>query len=358
MAATDVKSIVDQITRQSGYGQLGQAAGNALYGINHRGMGNPIPHNTDNHGLTFFTRPRLNLSYDNLAEDRTLTTLMDNTHNSYPTAIRVLLDPIGAGQSEPSGFLLPNDATAIVKSALVDQFSPFMAILTNNLLSLSGWKDPTLPTFTSHEGIQQESWSMVDGIMRDFTTFDLNATFRNIAGDPITLLFNSWMRYASNVYQGIMMPYPDAIVENEIDYQTRIYRLVLDPSRQFVTKIAATGAAFPIANSLGSAFNYSTDTPFSTDNQEISVPFRCMGADYNDPITIKEFNTIVQIFNIDMVNPTGKGYVKLAKSELQFFNYYGYPLIDPTTFELQWWVQSDDYAAIKNVQLQLASTNR
>lgn len=351
----DVTTSLDQITRRSGYGQIGQAAGNALYGINHRGYGNPIPQNKDHHGLTFFTRPRLNLSYDNLAVDRVLMTLASkNNPVSYQTAIRVMLDPIGAGVAESISSLAVNDSTDMITSPLIDNHLPFMALLTNNLVSLSGWPDPSLDTWTSHEGIQKEVWSIADGIHKMYGVYSLTATFQNVQGDPITLLFNSWLRYISNVNEGIMLPYPDAIVENEIDYQTRIYRLVLDSSRRFVTKIGVANAAFPIADSLGSAFNYTSDQPYISDNQQIQVPFQCVGIEYLDPISIKEFNTIVKIFNNNMINPTSNRYVKLSRNQLQYFNYYGYPQINENTLELQWWVDAADYAAIASVVLPTA----
>jgi hypothetical protein len=342
---------IDALSRQSGLGQLSQAAANALFGINHRGFGNPIPHNTDNQGLTFFTRPRLNLTYDNLAADRVMTTLMDRNLTSYQRAVRVMLDPVSGGKTVGRAMKPPTDTDAVT-CPLIDNDLPFMAMLSNHLIDISGWPDPTAPTYTSHEGVQREAWFMVDGIVQDYSVQTLTATFNNIAGDPISLLFNAWIRYASNVYMGTMYPYPDVIVENEIDYQTRIYRLVLDPSRTFVTKISACGAAAPTAVSLGSAFTYSTDQPFNESNKQISVPFLCAGFMYNDPILIKEFNTIVAVYNPNMIgNPLSHGMIQVHKSQLQFFNYHGYPRIDPVTSELQWWVTAADYADIANVKI-------
>ncbi len=343
-----LKDEVDVVSRQSGLGELTAATANALYGINHRGVGNPIPYNTDNHGLTFFTRPRMNLSYDNLSVDRVLTPLLVEKEDP-PTlqrAIRVLLDPINAGGR--FGFnsrRLTKERLNPVTSPLVDHKSAFIALLTNNLLSLNGWPDPVVGFYNAKEGVHKESWSMVDDVVRYYGTFDLQASFRNIAGDPITLLFNTWIRYAANVYEGRMIPYPDSILENEIDYQTRIYRLILDPSRQFVQKIAVANAAFPTSSALGAAFNFASDTPFVQDTaQQISIPLHCVGAEYNDPITIREFNDVVGVFNNDMFDHLRPNkMMRLDKALLNYFNYNGYPRIDPRTQELQWWVSREDY---------------
>lgn len=334
------KDVLDFISRTNGLGALTEAAANSIYGINHRGLGSPIPQNTDDQGITFFTRPRMNLSYDNLATDRVFTPLLTANDKSYQRAIRCILDPDSAKANNP------------VRSRLVDSANPFIPLLSNHLISLSGWPDPSFSFFTSKEGAAKEQWIMIDDVARNFGTYTLNATFRNIAGDPITLLFNTWTRYAARVYDGTMLPYPEMIVDNEIDYQTRIYRIVLDTSRQFVQKIAACGASFPTAVSLGTAFNYSNESPFSREtNAQISVPFQCVGVDYNDPILINEFNALVQYFCVHMRDQyRDASMVKLQPGNLLFFNYYGYPRIDPLSMELQWWVSPSIFAEMNRFE--------
>lgn len=337
-AAPSMRETLNVISRLNGLGARDETLNNEFFGINHRGFNSPIPINTDGHGLTFFTRPRLNLSYDNLGMIRTLTPLMTDEPLSYQRAIRAYLDPHNNWFKGAPDFQTP----------LIDPNSPFIPLLTNNLISLSGWPDPSLNTYTSREGIQHEQWSMVDDVIRFYGTFELQGTFRNIAGDPITLLFQTWLIYASAVYMGQILPHLDSIVENEIDYQTRIYRLMLDPSKQYVQKIAACGAAFPTANSLGTMFNFSKDDVYQQDAKQISIPFRAIGAEYQDPITIREFNTLVMLFNKSMRDDMrDRVMVKLKPRELNFFNHYGYPLIHPQTSALEFWVNRSDYAILE-----------
>lgn len=333
--ASGNKEIIDRVSRQSGLGDLSSAVANNLLGFNHRGMGSPIPSNKDGYGLTFFTRPFLNLSYDNISQVRKLTPLLNQQSQTYQRIIRTLLDPIGAR---------PDFGSKGAQTRLVDTYSPFIPLLSNNIMSMSGWPDIAMDTYTSKPGIQREAWSMADGTSKLYETFDIQVSFRNIEGDPITLLFSTWLHYISGVYDGSLMPYPEFIMENRIDYQTRIYRLVLDPTKQFVQKIACCGAAFPIANSIGAAFNFSADKVFNSDSDQINVPFKCIGADYNDPVIIEEFNEVGRMANRDLRSPSASGYVKLRPRELTFFNYHGYPQINPDTFQLEWWVPGDVYA--------------
>jgi hypothetical protein len=312
---------LDRVAKHSGFAKPKSAVSEVFFGLDHRDAGSSFQKNTDHQGLTLFTRPQLNLSYDNVLADRTLTSLLDKNPLSMYAAIRGLLDPRLAGVSN-----------------LIDPRNAFIPILTNTLMNISGFPDVTLDTYTSPEGMRQESYSIVDSIADINNSYDLTATFANVQGDPVTALFHFWTRYASNVYTGRMVPYPEKIVENEVDYQTRIWRLVLDGSKRYVKKIGCANVAFPVASPLGASFNYSKDTPYINENDQISIPFRCMGAEYNDPILISEFNATVASFNNAMWNPSQKGYRKLSRYEISGYNYEGYPRINLETMELEWWV--------------------
>lgn len=340
---------VNDIFKKTPIGSVDSAISDSIYGINHRQTPGAIQINKDYYGLTFFTRPELNLTTDNLRVVRKLAPLLTNNPNSIQRAIRCLLD---RRLAQLEGIDTP----------LIDQQQAFIPLLTNHLLSMSGWPDIIAPTMTSIEGIYKESFSMVDGITDIYSTYDITANFRNIPGDPITMLFYSWIYYASYVFQGVLVPYPDKIIENEIDYQTRIYRLVLDSTKRYVRKIAACGAAFPTSAPLGASFNFEHDRPINNSNDQISIPFRCIGAMYQDDILIAEFNRTTALFNGSLddskfrktssrnkytneiyVHETHPSYVQIPIDLLGLFNNRGYPRINPDTYELGWWVTNEDY---------------
>ena len=321
---------VSDIFKNTSIGSLSTAIGDSFYGINHRQTPSAIQINKDYFGLTFFTRPKLNLSSANLRTVRIMTPMLSTEENSIQRIIRCLLDRSLESQG--------------IKCSLIDNRQAFIPILTNHLLSMSGWPDVTAPTNTSQEGMYKESFSMVDGITDIYSTYDISANFRNIPGDPITLLFLTWAHYASHVYRGTMVPYPNMIVENEIDYQTRIYRLVLDSTKTRVSKIGACGAGFPMSSPIGKSFDFEHDRPINASNDQISIPFRCMGAIYQDDILIDEFNRTTMIFNPALAPGRRENeYTKVSIEELGIFNNRGYPRINPNTYELEWWVPNDVY---------------
>ncbi len=326
---------IDDLFKISYIGSIQQAIGDSFYGINHRQIPTALLANRERYGYTFFTRPQLNMSTLNIQAQRLFFPLLTNDKNTIQNYVRTILDPrVGI----------------LMNPTLCDPYNAFIPVLTNNLKAISGWDDYIAPTFTSAEGNYKESVSFVDGNILNFQTYDIDCTFRNTRGDPIIYMIYIWLLYQSFVFEGIMSPYPDMIIENEIDYNTRIYRLVMDKSNTFVRKILATGASFPITLPLGNFFDFTSDSPTNSEIYDFTIRFRCMGITYQDDILIKEFNQTVEIFNPDMrSNFRSSSMVKVPKSLLVIFNNRGYPRINPATYELEWYVSSAIYSERLNL---------
>ena len=336
----DVRQGVDSVFETGSVGSVSSAIGDSFFGINHRQTPNPISINRDLFGLTFFTRPRLNFSAENLRHSRLMYPLLTQNDKSIARIIRCLLDPnINKGK-------VPSPGNQGITSPFVDPQQAFIPILTNNLLSASGWPDVIAPLFEAPEGVYKETYALVDGISVDYSTYDIQANFRNLPGDPITRLFFYWVHYMSLVFRGEMVAYPDDIVTREVNYNTRIYRLVLDSTKTKVQKIGACGAAIPTVSPMGAAFNFESDRPYNNSNDQISIRFRCMGAIYDDPILLFAFNETVCMFNDSMRDGNRSRHLtKVPMQLLNLFNNNGYPRINTDTYELEWWVPTEEYKA-------------
>lgn len=317
-------------------GEAGRAISLTVGGLNHRQLPVSIPINKDYYGLAFFTKPDMRLTDSNISRLRILTPMLSSDAASWPRVIRASLDARHYKQGTDS-YLSP----------LVDPKQVFIPILSNQLISMSGWQDVELPTHTTEQGLYGEAFSYADGIASIYRTYDITANFRNLPGDPITSMFYYWTHYASAVFQGTLTPWPSNLKDNVVDYQTRIWRLVLDNKKRYVQKIACTGPAFPVGVSMGQFFNYEIDTPINRRDQ-IDISFRAIGAEYQDPILILDFNKTVILGNPDMGDNMRDraGMVQIPFEYIYLFNHMGYPRIDPRTYELEWWVYNEQFAAM------------
>lgn len=332
------KDAVDTVVRSTGWGAVNTAIGDSFFGINHRQTPNAIQVNKDNYGMVFFTRPKLNLTTENIRGVRLLAPLLTNQPASIQRIVRCLLSPdLQRGRGDG----------AVVNSPFVDPHQAFIPILTNHILSMSGWPDVVVPKRIIEEGMYKEAYGFVDGVSANYSAYNITANFRNIPGDPINALFFIWAHYMSLVYEGTIVPFPEMIVQNEIDYMTRIYRLVLDPTKTKVQKIAACGAAWPEGPQMGAAFNFESDRPFNNSQDQISISFQAFGAMYQDDILIDEFNRTTQLFNVGLEDRNRESlYKQVPLAALGLFNHRGYPRINPDNYDLEWWVDRDDYKEV------------
>lgn len=331
-----------------GLGAIYTAATRAFRGINHFNTGAALPANYDLHGYTFFTRPRMKLTDQNCLLDRTLLYLTNEDPLTIPRIIRAYLDPIGSGS--PTGFTVPDISIPKVKYTcpIVDPLFPFISILSNSLTSLTGWPDINVDTYTENQGIQREQWSMYDGIAKYYGVIDLNASFINMRGDPLGFLFHIWVTYGTIAkYDENLIPWIDSIMDREKDTETRIYRLIMDPTKTYVQKIACTGASFPTASNTGASFDYDVNKPVNQKQDVISMSFKCQGVMYYDPYIAIAFNITVVDFNPNMF-PSNRArlYTKIPSWYRKHFKDEGYPWINLGTSELEWYVPNERYKEV------------
>lgn len=323
----------DDFLRTLPIGSVGSAISNHLYGFNHQQIAGLVPNSTDQNGLVFFTRPQLNLSSNNIRNIRKFYSLLTDTPDSIQRYVRCMLDPrlmTNAYGEEP------------MVCPLVDNEQAFIPVLTNSLKTLSGWSDIAVHDYTTKPGRLKEVYAQVDGTAEQYGDSTLDANFNNSKTDPIILMFYVWVLYQSFVFENKMVPYPDFWAYNRIDYNTRIYRLVLNEQKTTVTKITANGAGFPLNVPLGQFFDYNIEEPLSRRSKNITVRFKSLGTCHLDDILVKEFNTIVGIFNPSMRDDFRDiSMVKIPMRWLGNFNHRGYPRIEPDTYKLDWYVKKE-----------------
>ena len=332
-------SKLNWILKNSGTTVRDQGMLDTFRGLNIVGKNSGVPVNRERHGWVFFTRPCLNLSTENILGERPLEPLLSKDPYSIPTAIRSYLD----------GNLFYDEKLV---SKLVDPRNPFIPLLSNNCVSHSGWRDIQNQTQSSAPGIYRETLSWVDDTPLDLEEWDLSVSFRNIKDDPITFLLYTWIYYSAATHVNRISPYPEFIIYNEFDYNTRIYEFLVDIDGVTITRVATCGAAFPTSVNSGNVFNFNGDgaeNPFPSAGDQVTANFHCMGTQMYDPIIPMEFNWLVEEFYRNM-RDDARDYTmqKLVPTEFNYFNNVAYPHIDITNMEMEWYVDKELYTALKD----------
>jgi hypothetical protein len=378
----DLSIDLDKILNNMPIGSISRSMTYSLYGLNMHDNRAFLPSNRDRTGYTFFTKPQLNLSANNVIRHRSFLSLLTDVETSYQRYTRLNLDPRLASMGSRSGQVIINGLEdAAVTSIFVNPNMPFIPLLTNTITSLSGWPDITVPVSTSSTGLYGEEHNMVDGVTNHYESYDIDVNFKNIRGNPLIYLFYIWVRYQSLVFEGVLTPYTDFILENELDYNTRIYRVVLQPNKTHVSYVACTGASFPVNVPLGNLLDFNVENTYNI-TEDINIRFRSTGFIAFEDIVKFYFNSTVAIFNPDLKalleqdmsgsisgksseailrdNPKEvymvKGYARLPTHLVAYIEnaemydnnpyynlrYKAVPYINLHTNEFEWWVKISD----------------
>lgn len=319
--------VIDNVSRSMGYGSQYSRMTDILYGFNRTPTMMPVPPHREAQGLVLFTKPNLNLSYDNISYLRELSFLFPEDPQSYQYAVRMMLDPTTAKAITP-------------KSYLTDENNPYIVPLTNCIRTLSPPPDQGIELYTSPEGNLKSSWIMNDSISAVYGKYEQTAVFDNPRGNIILLIFYAWLTYMSAIRIGPAIPHPGNRYRDEMDYFTRIERFKLDTTGRYIVSWFHTGASVPTNVSIGANMAYDRSESVDTSVKTISIQFTSVGAIYNDPIQLLEFNLRIQSFNPKMANRAAN-YVKIPKVAESATQYYGYPYINLATNELEWWVEQE-----------------
>lgn len=340
----DYLDVVDNVVRTSGSGSHSGRYQDVFYGLNKLPQIPELPMHRESQGLILFTRPELNLAYDNIAPVRQLSHLLTQDVNSAMNAIKLALDPVTQRGRPITGDLYGGMAGERIESKLTDINNPYIALLSNTCINMSNPPDLGISLYTSPEGMFKEQWIMNDSISENNGYYDLTCTFSNIKGNSVVMMLLTWVLYMGLLRVGPIGPHPHNRIRNRMDYFTRIERYKLDESGKFIEQWFHTGASVPKNISIGSAFGLNRLEPMEFENKEVSVQFGSVGAVYNDPIQLWEMNKRMITWNRSLHESTRKGlYYKVPFNDHALTNHYGYPLVNLATRELEWWVLKSDY---------------
>ena len=332
----DPVEVLNSMARAAGAGSEYARYQDIFFGLNRLPQIPAVRIHTENQGLVFFTKPDLNLSYDNISTVRKLFFLLDQEANSMGHALRQALDPRSQRMFK-------------IRSNITDMHNPYLTFMTNLCLTMSQPPDVGIQVYTSPEGVMKEQWMTADGIAEQHGYYDITCTFMNPQGNPVNLAVLAWLLYIQHLRIGPCYPHPENRVSGRMDYFTRIERFTLDPTGRRIEQWWHTAASVPQNINLGAFMAYNKFENINADNKETSVQFACVGSVFNDPIQLVEFNRRMmgKFGNPGLRDSVRESkYVKIHPSDYGLTNYYGYPLINLATREMEWWIPKEELSKL------------
>lgn len=332
VSASDRDILLDYAFSEQGGPGYQSALVKTLSGLRIYGPGHQqIPIADDSIGLSFTSRPLLNLSDANVQLSPILQPLYRSRPNSIMSYVRGLLDKQwGLANSGAVSFLDPKTA--------------WLTPLTNYLKVSSGFPDLNLNVSTSSPGFRQEVYRWISGILEHNGSFQLRQSYYMSQPKFLPFIFEIWLNYINEVTLGDngLEPYAEALKQNYQDYDCRNYHIILNRNMRNIEWIFCNASALPTTYPAG-AFSTIDRTQNSLRGQgqdEFDIQFDCIGFRYGNALVAKMFNDTTEYFNPDMKNAN-----RLSKMrKLEFSEYYGsgysqvYPYIDLDKMILQYWV--------------------
>lgn len=282
-----------------------------------------VPERVVKNGYVFITRPEINVESANVRLNRTFGLLDTFDVNSLQFMIRCLLS---------TRFTESNMALAS-SSPWVDVRNPFLQIVSNNLVSISGFPTYQLDSYQEEGGYYGEVQVFPTGSVSFKSPYDIQLSLLDPYGGPLFALFYMWELYIDLVARGELLAYPDQITDQVINYSSSIYRFQMDPSLQYIENWGKATGCWPWTHPGASIFDFSTSDSTSEATRTLSITFKCGSGstDLNDPIVIQEFNTLVERFYPPLIairkgEPSNLIRCGMTASE----NYLGIPYITAT----------------------------
>lgn len=302
----------------------------------------PLSDNTI--GLAFVTRPQLNLTDDNLERSEKLCSLVGCSQHSIAACVRGWLDERWAAANQP---------------ITVQNKLPFIPMLTGYLKTSTGFGDLQFQINTTEPGIREQVYQRVASKLEENGLYTIAQTYYNPRPSVIPALFQTWLDYISEVTSGDrrLGPRDGYLFGNRVDFDCRVYHLIMNKDTEFLENIFATVQSIPSSYPAGSQANIdNTQNSLRGEGQDdFSMQFSSTGMRFNELGLIQSFNEHSYLYNPGIrPNVRNQYYRMLKPNEYEKYAYGAYPLLIPvindrrgdngvgrTGIKLTWWVEKN-----------------
>lgn len=291
-----------------------------------------IPVADDAIGLSFVSRPLLNLSDENVRKFPGMFPLYKSRPQGFMSYLRAMLDKQWG------------DAN----SGLINFFDPqtaWITPLTNYLKVSSGFPDISLTVSTSSPGFRQEVYRWISGILQHNGSYPMRQSYQMSQPKFLPYLFEIWLNYINEVTLGDngLEPYDAAFKQNYQDYDCRIYHVILNRNMRNIEWVFCNASCVPTSFPSGS-FSTIDRTQNSLRGQgqdEFDVQFESIAFRYGNATVAKMFNATTEYFNPDMKDSVRQSRMQMLTFDQYFGNQYArvYPYINIDRMTMEYWIK-------------------
>lgn len=314
-------ALKDAAAMQAGAGSAFRTFGTYLSRYDRLGTF-PFQVNRMYRGMTFITRPKLNLSTPSLRQDPCMQMLDNVSPYSFQMAIRSYLDTKFATKN---AFITNNCPYFNPQSA-------FNIPMMNSLTAISGWPDTVIETYTTRGGYFSEDQTIAVGSTDGRQTTNLTLSCRDYQGGFVMAMIFYYLRSLYLQSSGISTVYPEDIDQFRLNYTFSIYRFLLDPYRKNIPYFAKATGCFISGMPTGDLFNFNIDDEYIPTAREFSFPVVANRIEYMNPQILTDFVKVTskyagkQFYDRSLGKPLEDGYVEVPyRSDM---NFIGNPTID------------------------------
>lgn len=167
--------------------------------------------------------------------------------------------------------------------------SPFIPLLSNTCLSLTGVKDFSLGEHTYEEDEFSATIKVPTGMDELWGPGTVSATFTDIAYGPVSLLFMVWIMYIHYVSRGNIMTTREHVIERILDYTCSIYIFVIGDDGRRIERWGKLTGCFPTQFPMSSQLEHNTSLEPDM-LQKLTISFTYNRYEAMDPQVFTDFN--------------------------------------------------------------------
>lgn len=179
-------------------------------------------------------------------------------------------------------------------NSLYDNFnftSPFIPLLQNTCVSLTGSKDLNLETTNFDPDEFGSDYSLPTGMDEVFGGGELTLVFDDIAYGPVSLLMMVWVMYIHYVSRGYISTTREHVIERILDYTCSIYCFVIGANGRSIERFGKFTGAFPTTFPLSQQLEHNTS--FDPEMlKKIQINFKYNAYEFMDPQIFTDFNFV------------------------------------------------------------------